>query len=179
MIFRFTISTNILKGATDMEMGTLFYITDKPDDDIIIFDKISLRDVLDKTGADYAERKNISHSAHMVDALRRVMISKGARIIYDVIGDFSFGFTIDHLEKFQQEHFEPMLAKLKEKVAGLQLFDVIRSVPELNDILNRKHDDYVIMTDEDMTEIVTWDDFIRRLKPGKEYFVLSETMYLR
>lgn len=162
-----------------MEMGTLFYITDKPDDDIIRFDKISLRDVLDKTGADYAEQKNISDSTNMVDALRRIMLSKGARIVYDVIGDFSFGFTVDHLEKFQQEHFGPRLVKLKEKVAGLQLFDVIRSAPELNDILNRKHDDYVIMTDEDTTEIVTWDDFIRRLKPGKEYFVLSETMDLR
>lgn len=159
-----------------MARGTIYYITDRPEELVIRFDSMSLAGEIDAIGASYADNKSTDESVSALSGIRDDMLHKGARIICDVNHDgFSFALTLDNAFKFKQDYFGPRLAKLKEKAAVLQLFDVIQSAPMLDNMLNDEYGDYVCFNG---SSFLTYDNFIRRIEQGKTYYVLDHVLYL-
>lgn len=148
-----------------MARGTIYYITERPEEPVIGFDSGSLAEEIDRIGASYADDKNTEESVSALSEIRDDMLHRGARIIYDVSRDgFSFALTLDDAFKFKQDYFGPRLAKLKEKAAALQLFDVIQTAPLLDNMLNDEYGDYVCFNGSDF---MTYDNFIRRMEQEK------------
>lgn len=159
-----------------MARGTIYYITDRPEDPVIGFDSASLTEEIDAIGADYADDKSPEESVNALSGIRVDMLHRGARIICNVSREgFSFALTLDDAGRFKQDYFGQRLAKLKEKVAALQLFDVIQSAPMLDNMLNEEYGDRVYFNGGDF---LTYDNFIRRMEQGKTYYVLDHVLYL-
>lgn len=158
-----------------MARGTIYYITDRPDEPVIGFDSISLMKELDAIGADCADDKSSAESVSAVSGLRDDMLHRGARIICNPKTPcFAFALSLDNDDEFKRDYFGPRLAKLKEKAAALQLYDVIQSAPALDDMLNEEYGDRVYFNGR----LLTYDDFIRQMEQETAYYVLDRVLYL-
>lgn len=120
--------------------------------------------------------KNISweDSGPALKWLKDTMKKVGAKIGKADI-PYEYNFSFDKVNKAQDAYFRPKLEKLKKSVQDLSLFDVIRSAPKLDYVLDDKHGDLIEL---EGTGLISVDDFVRGLKPQVTYYVYDHVILM-
>ena len=161
-----------------MARGDIYYITTKRDDRVSRFEESLFYDQLDRYGLDYVEGRDEEQSKDPLRYLKEELEKMGAAVSEEKKTQFTFSFCFPDLEKARKEYFEPKLEKLKQEAAGLTLDAVIRRTPCLDMILNDTYGDMVMFMDGLSESTVTFDDFIRQLKPDVTCYVLGRTILM-
>lgn len=159
-----------------MARGTIYFIT-KDKDQVIDFGEQDYYDRLDILNVGYVQDEDEESSATSIEMFRDTINKLGA-IIWLGERDFGFSFRFNAVSEMQRKYFKPKFEILKEKVANLQLFDVIRSAPDLNNIINDGYGDVITLGEEAAGSTITVDDFIRRVEPGVTYYVYKKTILM-
>lgn len=161
-----------------MARGDIYYITTKRDDRASHFEESLFYDQLDRYGLDYVEGRDEEQSKDPLRYLKEELEKMGAAVSEEKGTQFAFSFRFPDLEKTRKEYFGPKLEKLKKEAAELDLETVIRRTPCLDMILNDTYSDMVMFTDDLSESTVTFDDFIRQLKPDTVCYVLGRTILM-
>lgn len=159
-----------------MARGIIYFIT-KDKNQVIDFGEQNYYDRLDIIHADYVQDEDEESSATSIEMLKDTINNLGA-VIWLGEGDFGFSFRFNAVSEMQRNYFRPKLEALKEKVANLQLFDVIRSAPDLNSIINDDYGNMITLGEEAAGSTITVDNFIRRVEPGVTYYVYKKTILM-
>lgn len=153
-----------------MARGNIYYVTTDKDSDVShkaenYYDSLASLDLDHVKDAYQTAAKEALR--WMNDTLYKLGASIGGSTAY---GDFSFSFYFENVDKAKESWFAPKLEALKKEVEALTLSAVANAEPCLNQ-LNDEYGDLVTFNDG-VTEItVTWDNFIRLLKPQTTYYV--------
>lgn len=161
-----------------MGRGTIYYVTTNKYNGVD-FDESDYYDDLSALQVDYVENESKENSEVSLSCLRKTLQEMGAITGYGKSnGHFAFSFCFSKLEKAQQKYFKPKLEKLKKQVEDLTLFDVIKSAPCLDFIMDNDCGDLIELHDHPTSVRITLDNFIRILKPGVTYYVYEKVIFM-
>lgn len=165
-----------------MGRGNIFYITKDKNKDVS-FNETNYYDKLETYRIDCVDNQNEEESQIPLNCLRKQLYELGATVDIpsgpgDANRDFYFSFSFDRIERAQQDYFRPKLEHLKKTVSELSLFQVIRSAPVLDFMLDDQYGDLFTFNDGMYESTISFDDFIRRMEPGVTYYVYKRVIYM-